>query len=51
VLEGATLRIPAGIEHFIANAGKIPLAVLEMRTGPYLEDDDQLDMIAGLSRN
>jgi mannose-6-phosphate isomerase-like protein (cupin superfamily) len=43
VLEGATLRIPAGIEHSITNAGKIPLAVLELRTGPYLGDDDRLD--------
>ncbi|MFK5996798.1 MAG: cupin domain-containing protein [Rhodobacterales bacterium] len=40
--EGQTAFIPSGTAHEIVNLGKIPLKYVEIRTGPYVMDDDQL---------
>lgn len=32
--------IPAGVSHSLENPGKVPLEVIEIKTGSYLEDDD-----------
>lgn len=32
--------IPAGVSHCLENPGKIPLEVIEVRSGSYLEEDD-----------
>ena len=40
--EGQSAHIPNGTCHRIVNFGKIPLKYVEIRTGPYVMDDDQL---------
>jgi mannose-6-phosphate isomerase-like protein (cupin superfamily) len=40
--EGQSAHIPNGTAHRIVNFGKIPLKYVEIRTGPYVMDDDQL---------
>jgi len=42
LFEGQTAYIPSGTAHEIVNSGKIPLKYVEIRTGPYVLDDDQL---------
>ena len=41
--EGQSTHISNGIAHKIVNLGKIPLKYVEIRTGPYVKDDDQLN--------
>lgn len=36
--------IPAGVTHSLENPGKVPLEVIEIKTGNYLEDDDMVRM-------
>jgi mannose-6-phosphate isomerase-like protein (cupin superfamily) len=43
LFEGQSAHIPNGIAHKILNSGKIPLKYVEIRTGPYVMDDDLLD--------
>lgn len=38
--EDASTYIPIGVPHRLANPGKIPLEIIEVRTGSYLEEDD-----------
>ncbi|MGD9332317.1 MAG: mannose-1-phosphate guanylyltransferase/mannose-6-phosphate isomerase [Desulfobacterales bacterium] len=38
--EDASTYIPVGTAHRLANPGKIPLEIIEVRTGSYLEEDD-----------
>lgn len=38
--ENESVYIPAGVNHCFENPGKIPLEVIEVRTGSYLEEDD-----------
>lgn len=38
--EGDSVTIPAGTWHRLENRGKLPLLVIEVQTGPYLEEDD-----------
>jgi mannose-6-phosphate isomerase-like protein (cupin superfamily) len=40
--EGQSAHIPNGTAHKIVNFGKIPLKYVEIRTGPYVMDDDHL---------
>ncbi len=40
LFEGQSTHIPNGIAHKIMNLGKIPLKYVEIRTGPYVKDDD-----------
>ncbi len=40
ISENESTYIPVGIAHAIENPGKIPLEVIEVRTGIYLEEDD-----------
>jgi len=40
--EGQSAHISYGTTHRIVNFGKIPLKYVEIRTGPYVKDDDQL---------
>jgi mannose-1-phosphate guanylyltransferase len=40
--EGQSISIENGVPHEIVNYGKIPLNYVEIRTGPYVMDDDQL---------
>lgn len=42
LFEGQSAQIPNGTVHKIMNLGKIPLKYVEIRTGPYVEDDDNL---------
>ena len=39
--EGQSTHIPNGTSHKIINFGKIPLKYVEIRTRPYVKDDDQ----------
>lgn len=38
--QGESTFVPAGIRHRLANTGKIPLEVIEVQIGEYLEEDD-----------
>jgi mannose-1-phosphate guanylyltransferase/mannose-6-phosphate isomerase len=38
--EDASTYIPTGTPHRLTNPGKIPLEIIEVRTGSYLEEDD-----------
>ncbi|WP_320735593.1 mannose-1-phosphate guanylyltransferase/mannose-6-phosphate isomerase [Enterobacter sp. 237C8] len=38
--ENESVYIPVGAEHCLENPGKIPLEIIEVRSGPYLGDDD-----------
>jgi len=40
VTENESTYIPIGVAHSIENPGKIPLEIIEVRTGIYLSDDD-----------
>lgn len=40
VSENESTYIPIGVAHAIENPGKIPLEIIEVRTGVYLEEDD-----------
>jgi mannose-6-phosphate isomerase-like protein (cupin superfamily) len=42
LFEGQSAHIPSGTCHRIVNHGKIPLKYVEIRTGPYVMDDDLL---------
>ncbi|KAB7613868.1 cupin domain-containing protein [Amylibacter sp. SFDW26] len=42
LFEGQSAHIPNGTAHKIMNLGKIPLKYVEIRTGPYVKDDDLL---------
>ena len=37
-----SLDIPAGTAHRLSNHADIPLTLIEVRTGDYLDDDDGL---------
>ena len=38
--EDGPTYIPVGQEHRLANPGKIPLTIIEVQSGAYLEEDD-----------
>ncbi|HAV2425728.1 TPA: hypothetical protein JHX01_004634, partial [Escherichia coli] len=38
--ENESTYIPIGVPHFIENPGKIPLEIIEVRSGVYLDEDD-----------
>lgn len=38
--ENESTYIPVGIKHRLSNPGKIPLEIVEVQSGPYLDDDD-----------
>jgi mannose-6-phosphate isomerase-like protein (cupin superfamily) len=38
--ENESTYIPVGSKHRLSNPGKIPLEIIEVQSGPYLEDDD-----------
>lgn len=38
--EGDTILIPTGADHKLSNEGKIPVEVIEVQYGSYLEEDD-----------
>ena len=38
--EDQSTYIPLGIKHRLANPGRIPLEIIEVQTGSYLEEDD-----------
>lgn len=38
--ENESTFIPVGIQHRLSNPGKIPLEIIEVQSGPYLNDDD-----------
>ncbi|MCS2150044.1 mannose-1-phosphate guanylyltransferase/mannose-6-phosphate isomerase [Scandinavium manionii] len=40
VSENESTFIPVGVPHAIENPGKIPLVIIEVRSGVYLEEDD-----------
>ncbi|WP_421197296.1 mannose-1-phosphate guanylyltransferase/mannose-6-phosphate isomerase [Aeromonas enteropelogenes] len=40
ISENESTYIPVGVAHAIENPGKIPLEIIEVRTGVYLEEDD-----------
>ncbi|WP_320153695.1 mannose-1-phosphate guanylyltransferase/mannose-6-phosphate isomerase [uncultured Tolumonas sp.] len=40
VAENESTYIPIGVPHSLENPGKVPLQLIEVRTGAYLEEDD-----------
>jgi mannose-1-phosphate guanylyltransferase/mannose-6-phosphate isomerase len=38
--QGESTFVPAGVRHRLGNSGKIPLEVIEVQIGEYLEEDD-----------
>lgn len=38
--ENQSTYIPLGVPHRLENPGKIPLQIVEVQSGPYLEEDD-----------
>ncbi len=38
--ENESTYIPVGVRHRLSNPGKIPLEIVEVQSGPYLEQDD-----------
>lgn len=38
--ENESTYIPVGTKHRLSNPGKIPLEIIEVQSGPYLEEDD-----------
>ena len=38
--ETQSMYIPLGCMHRLSNPGKIPLKIIEVQSGPYLEEDD-----------
>jgi mannose-1-phosphate guanylyltransferase / mannose-6-phosphate isomerase len=40
VRENESIYLPAGCVHRLANRGKIPVEIIEVQTGAYLEEDD-----------
>jgi len=38
--ENESTFIPVGVRHRLSNPGKIPLEIIEVQSGPYLEQDD-----------
>lgn len=40
LLENQSTYIPAGVVHALENPGKIPLEIIEVQSGAYLEEDD-----------
>lgn len=38
--ENESTYIPVGVKHRLSNPGKIPLEIVEVQSGPYLEEDD-----------
>ncbi|MEN8174628.1 MAG: mannose-1-phosphate guanylyltransferase/mannose-6-phosphate isomerase [Pseudomonadota bacterium] len=38
--ENQSTYIPLGVTHRLANPGKIPLEIIEVQSGPYLDEDD-----------
>jgi mannose-1-phosphate guanylyltransferase/mannose-6-phosphate isomerase len=40
VRENESIYLPAGCVHRLGNPGKIPVELIEVQTGPYLEEDD-----------
>ncbi|WP_323814652.1 mannose-1-phosphate guanylyltransferase/mannose-6-phosphate isomerase [Cellvibrio sp. NN19] len=38
--ENESTYIPVGTKHRLSNPGKIPLEIVEVQSGPYLQDDD-----------
>lgn len=40
VRRGESTYVPEGMKHRLGNSGKIPLEVIEVQIGEYLEEDD-----------
>ncbi|MDW2056809.1 mannose-1-phosphate guanylyltransferase/mannose-6-phosphate isomerase [Vibrio sp. 506] len=40
VSENESIYIPIGVQHCFENPGKLPLEIIEVRTGQYLKEDD-----------
>ena len=38
--ENESVYLPLGCTHRLANPGKIPVEIIEVQTGAYLEEDD-----------
>ena len=38
--ENLSTYVPLGCKHRLSNPGKIPLKIIEVQSGPYLEEDD-----------
>ena len=38
--EGQSVYIPLGAIHRLRNPGIVPMVLIEVQTGPYLEEDD-----------
>ena len=40
VQENESIYLPLGCRHRLGNPGKIPVEIIEVQTGSYLEEDD-----------
>ena len=41
IVENQSTYIPVGVKHRLENPGKIPLKIIEVQSGAYLEEDDR----------
>jgi mannose-1-phosphate guanylyltransferase/mannose-6-phosphate isomerase len=51
VRENESVYLPAGCVHRLANPGRIPVEIIEVQTGPYLEEDDIVRIEDDFGRN
>ena len=40
LIEGQSIYIPVGTIHRLENIGRIPMVLIEVQTGSYLQEDD-----------
>jgi len=40
ISEGQSIYVPLGAKHRLENPGKVPVILIEVQTGRYLEEDD-----------
>ncbi len=53
LVENQSIDIPKASQHRLANPGKVPLNIIEIQSGPYLEEDDivRFDDVYGRVKN
>ncbi|BCS86871.1 mannose-1-phosphate guanylyltransferase/mannose-6-phosphate isomerase [Pseudodesulfovibrio sediminis] len=53
LVENQSVDIPKASQHRLANPGKVPLNIIEIQSGPYLEEDDivRFDDVYGRVKN
>ena len=49
--ENESVYLPLGCTHRLANPGRIPVEIIEVQTGAYLEEDDMVRIADDFGRN